>query len=95
MRAGCWSRPPGTTDIARSRAKPCQRRQGQPPRVIALADRAQERLCRRYRHLLERGKPPQKVVVAIARELVGFLWAALVPATVVEHSNGRTQHHDS
>ncbi|HTE64744.1 MAG TPA: IS110 family transposase [Candidatus Binatia bacterium] len=52
-----------------------RRRQGQPARVIALADRAQERLCRRYRHLVERGKPTPKVVVAIARELVGFLWA--------------------
>ncbi|MEK7331126.1 MAG: IS110 family transposase [Candidatus Eisenbacteria bacterium] len=72
-----------------------QRRQGQPARVIALADRAQERLCRRYRHLLERGKPTQKVVVAIARELVGFLWAALVPATVAEHASVRVQHHDS
>jgi hypothetical protein len=26
-----------------------------------------------------RGKPPTKVVVAIARELVGFVWAALAP----------------
>ena len=60
-----------------------RRRQGQPARVIALADRAQERLCRRYRYLVERGKPTPKVVVAIARELVGFLWGALqVPAAV-------------
>ena len=54
-----------------------RRRQGQPARVIALAERAQERLSRRYRHLVERGKPTPKVVVAIARELVGFLWGAL------------------
>jgi transposase len=72
-----------------------QRRQGQPARVIALADRAQERLSRRYRHLLERGKPPQKAVVAIARELVGFLWAALVPITVVECPDRQAQHQDS
>jgi len=68
-----------------------QRRQGQPARVIALADRAQERLSRRYRHLLERGKPPQKAVVAVARELVGFLWAALVPITVVECPDRQAQ----
>lgn len=56
-----------------------QRRQGQPARIIALADRAQHRLSRRYLHLvLHRGKPSQKAVVAVARELVGFLWAALV-----------------
>lgn len=72
-----------------------KRRRGQPARVIALADRAQERLSRRYRHLLERGKPPQKVVVAVARELVGFLWAALVPITVVECPDRQAQHQDS
>lgn len=54
-----------------------QRREGQPARIIALADRAQERLSRRYRYLIERGKPGPKVVVAIARELAGFLWGAL------------------
>ena len=56
-----------------------KRREGQPARIIALADRAQQRLSRRYLHLvLHRGKPSQKAVVAVARELVGFLWAALV-----------------
>lgn len=54
------------------------RRHRQPAAIIALADRAQQRLHRRYhRLLLARRKPHQKVVVAIARELVGFLWAAL------------------
>ena len=56
-----------------------KRREGQPARIIALADRAQQRLSRRYLHLvLHRGKPSQKATVAVARELVGFLWAALV-----------------
>ena len=55
------------------------RRQGQPAPIVALADRAQQRLHRRFMHLLlRRGKPPQKAVIAVARELVGFLWAALV-----------------
>ena len=61
-----------------------RRRQGQPAAVIGLADCAQQRLNRRfYRLVLSRGKPPQKAVVAVARELVGFLWAALyqTPAT--------------
>ena len=52
-----------------------QRRSGQPPRVIALADKAQQRLCRRFRRLAEH-KPGPVVTVAVARELVGFLWAA-------------------
>jgi transposase len=47
---------------------------GQPPRVIAIADKAQQRLCRRFRRLTA---DLSKVAVAIARELAGFLWAAL------------------
>lgn len=54
-----------------------KRREGQPARVIALADRAHQRLSRRYHRMVERGKPHNKVVVAVARELVGFLWATL------------------
>jgi len=48
--------------------------------VIAIADKAQQRLCRRFRRLTAEHKPPPKVVVAVARELVGFIWAALQPA---------------
>ena len=56
-----------------------KRREGQPEKAIAIADRAQQRLCARYRRLSERGKPQGKVVTAVARELVGFLWSALQP----------------
>lgn len=56
-----------------------QRRSGQPERIIAIADRAQDRLSHRFRTLTTRGKLPQKAVVAVARELAGFLWAALCP----------------
>jgi transposase len=56
-----------------------RRREGQPPYVIALADRAQRRLHVRYQRLgFSLGKPLPKVVTALARELSGFLWAALV-----------------
>ena len=55
------------------------RRTGQPSRVIAIADKAQQRLCRRFRRLLAAHKPAPKVAVAVARELAGFLWAALQP----------------
>jgi transposase len=43
----------------------------------ARRDRAMQRLHRRYWHLLHRGKAPSKVATAIARELAGFVWAAL------------------
>jgi transposase len=56
-----------------------RRRKGQPSRVIAIADKAQQRLCRRFRGLAAHHKPAPKIAVAIARELAGFLWAALQP----------------
>jgi transposase len=46
------------------------------PKVIQdISWKAQVRLCKRYRQLLARGKHVNQVVVAIARELVGFMWA--------------------
>jgi transposase len=57
-----------------------RRRKGQPARVIAIADKAQQRLCRRFRKLAAEHKPAPKIAVAIARELAGFVWAALQPA---------------
>ena len=56
-----------------------RRRKGQPSRVVAIADKAQQRLCRRFRKLTAEHKPAPKIAVAIARELAGFLWAALQP----------------
>ncbi len=53
------------------------RRQDQPARVVAIAERAQTRLCQRFRRLAARQKPRPKIVTAVARELVGFLWAVL------------------
>jgi transposase len=40
----------------------------------AIAWRAQKRLCGRYRQLSQAGKNIKLVCVAIARELVGFIW---------------------
>ena len=53
------------------------RREGQPPEVIAIAERATRRLHRRYWRLVSLTKPPQKAITAVAREFVGFIWAAL------------------
>jgi transposase len=54
-----------------------RRSQGQPQAVLAQAWQAQLRLHRRYRHLVGHGKRAPVAVVACARELVGFVWAAL------------------
>ena len=46
-----------------------------PPAVQAIAWAAQKRLCARYRHLYSAGKAKCVVTTAVARELVGFIWA--------------------
>jgi transposase len=53
------------------------RQHGGPPTVIDQAWHAQLRLHRRFRRLAARGQPRQQIVTAVARELSGFLWAAL------------------
>jgi transposase len=53
------------------------RQRGAPADAIDRAWLAQQRLYRRYCRLAARGKPKQHIVTAIARELSGFLWAAL------------------
>jgi transposase len=57
----------GTTLAARQR--------DQSEMVKAIAWRAQHRLHERYRALLAKGKPKQKVITALGRELLGFIWA--------------------
>jgi transposase len=57
-----------------------RRQQGLPPDVVARAWNAQQRLCRRYRHLVERKVNKKVVVTAVARELAGFVWAEMTAA---------------
>jgi transposase len=52
-----------------------KRQQGLPAEVSDISWKAQVRLCNRYRRMVARGKSKQKVVVAIARELLAFMWA--------------------
>jgi transposase len=54
-----------------------------PKPIQDVSWKAQVRLCKRYRQLSARGKNPNQVVVAIARELSAFMWAIAkqVPVT--------------
>src|SRR3989304_5654780 len=52
-----------------------RRQSGLPKAITDLAWAAQLRLCARYRRLAARGLPRNKIIVAIARELSGFVWA--------------------
>jgi len=54
------------------------RQAGQPDHVLQIAWRAQHRLYRLHQRLRGRGKPGNVAVVAVARELACFLWAAAV-----------------
>jgi len=56
-----------------------------------LAWKAQHRLHRRYVALASRGKPNQKVVGALGRELLGFIWAVAVQIErEQQHENAMT-----
>jgi transposase len=52
-----------------------RRQRGQDPLVLERAWRCQQRLYSRWQRMAGRGKPQQKIVVACARELAGFVWA--------------------
>jgi hypothetical protein len=54
--------------------------------VKEIAWKAQHRLHRRYRRLAERGMPHQKVVTAVGRELLGFIWAVGVHVERQHHT---------
>jgi transposase len=51
------------------------RRQGLSAEIRAIAEKGERRLSKRFRYLVERGKSKKEAAVAVARELVGFVWA--------------------
>lgn len=65
-----------------------KRREGLSAEVIAIAERADHRLRQRYRVLASRGKHKGKVVTAVSRELLGFVWAIGVEAQL-EHARSQ------
>ena len=76
--AGCWSRPPGTTSTRPALSQRIAAVEPHvPPEVAARAFSAQIRLHHRHRHLTTHGKRSTVATVAVARELAGFLWAAM------------------
>jgi len=66
-----WSyRPPAASGSAAMK-----RRENVPKVVREIADRAQERLHQRWQRMTLRRKESNKICVAVARELAGFIWA--------------------
>ena len=56
-------------------ARLLQRQQELPKEIRDIAWKAQLRLCKRFQHLSAQRKHRNKINTAIARELVGFMWA--------------------
>lgn len=52
-----------------------ERQKDLPAEVQEIATKARHRLHSRYRRLAAKGKPKQKVITAVGRELLGFIWA--------------------
>ena len=61
-----------------------------PQSAIDIAWKAQLRLCARYRKLLANGKKSQVAITAVARELLGFVWAI---ATTVNPTQPAVAEH--
>ncbi|HEX7704876.1 MAG TPA: IS110 family transposase [Thermoanaerobaculia bacterium] len=51
------------------------RRVGQPPEVVAIAEKCDKRLSTKFYRLTSRRKKSTVAAVAVARELIGFIWA--------------------
>ncbi len=57
-----------------------ERRQSLSAGIVSICQKADKRLVRKYRGMIERGKPTQKTATAVSRELLGFMWAVACTA---------------
>jgi transposase len=69
-----------------------QRQEGQPKVIRDIAWKAQLRLCARYRRMQARNVHKNKTCVAIAREMLGFIWDIARQVPIPEGST-TTDHH--
>jgi transposase len=68
-----------------------QRQKGVDDEIKAIAWKAQHRLYSRYWRLTSSGKPAPKAITAIARELLGFIWAIGVKVEGAQHPERHEQ----
>jgi transposase len=68
------------------RLRPCvgpalrKRQEGVPEEIKEIAWKAQVRLSKRYARLAAAGKDQRKIITAVGRELLGFIWAIGIKA---------------
>lgn len=70
--AWCGRHRPNLSIVLKQRQRHCS------AAVNAIAWKAQHRLYKRYVAMTARGKPTQKTIGALGRELLGFIWAIAV-----------------
>ena len=58
-----------------------KRQSGNPAHIIGFADKANERLKRKFHRMQARGKKYNVAVTAVARELAGFVWGMMTDNT--------------
>ena len=68
------------------------RNEALPQNARDLAWKAQVRLTSRYRYLMARGKRSTVAITAVARELVGFMWAIATDVTPAPLGPGVSNH---
>jgi len=61
-----------------------KRQQDLDPSINDISWKAQIRLSQRYKKLIAKGKPVNKTLIAVARELVGFIWAITQQVAVLQ-----------
>ena len=76
----CWpafgqGKPAFKSKMLKAKQKDC------PEEIIAYADRGNERLRRRFRRLVAKGKEKNKAIVAVAREYACFIWGMMTGNT--------------
>ena len=87
-----WSSRPGLPASTQATPELRRRQHGLPPEVIALAWAGQLRLYGRFSRLQARKQCRQVAIIAVARELAGFLWAEMTaehaPLQAITHPVG-------
>ena len=78
---GSPSKRPGVTGSGQAIGPALRKRQeGLPEEIKEIAWKAQHRLHKRYSRLAAAGKDRRKIVTAVGRELLGFIWAIGIKA---------------
>ena len=57
-----------------------KRQEGIPEEIKEVAWKAQHRLHKRYSRLAAAGKDQRKIITAVGRELLGFIWSIGIKA---------------